>query len=289
MAILIVRWQAPSCLISCFKVWQSLMAASIQTDGQTERVNRILEDMLRMYTSKSQKDWDEKLACAEFAINNADHSSTGSTPFMLNYGHHPYLPASVLSQHRVPGVSEFVQKMQRLIAEARQFHRVSTERQTRFANAKRRDIRFAVGEWVLLSSKNLRFKTGTPKLLPRWVGPYQISKLVGEHAYELNLPARWKVHDVFQASRLERYRSDGSVQTPPPAEMLEGKDEYEVEQILYQRRVKSRGLYEYLVRWKGYSPEHDTWEPHAHLKNAPDILKDYWAKVDPRAVGLGRS
>ncbi len=53
-----------------------------QTDGQTERVNRVLEDMLRMYVSKAQTDWDEKLSCAEFAINNAEHSSTGFTPFM---------------------------------------------------------------------------------------------------------------------------------------------------------------------------------------------------------------
>lgn len=54
-----------------------------QTDGQTERVNRVLEDMLRAYVSKSQTDWDEKLACAEFAINNADQSSAGTSPFML--------------------------------------------------------------------------------------------------------------------------------------------------------------------------------------------------------------
>jgi transposase InsO family protein len=67
-----------------------------QTDGQTERLNRVLEDMLRMYVSQSQDDWDEKLACAEFAINNNDHESTGKTPFLLNYGFHPRVPADVL-------------------------------------------------------------------------------------------------------------------------------------------------------------------------------------------------
>ena len=63
-----------------------------QTDGQTERVNRVLEDMLRLYVSRSPPDWDPKLACAEFAINNADQESTGGSPLFLNYGHHPYLP-----------------------------------------------------------------------------------------------------------------------------------------------------------------------------------------------------
>jgi hypothetical protein len=160
-----------------------------QTDGQTERVNRILEDMLRAYVARSQQDWDEKLSCAEFAINNADQVSTGQSPFMLNYGHHPYLPTTVLEQYRVPGATDFVQRMQRLIAEARREHRIATERQAKYANAKRRDVQYAVGDWVLLSAKNLRFNEGTPKLLPRWVGPFQVTKRVGSQAYELNLPS----------------------------------------------------------------------------------------------------
>jgi transposase InsO family protein len=248
-----------------------------QTDGQTERVNRVLEDMLRMYVSKSQTDWDEKLSCAEFAINNAEHSSTGFTPFMLNYGHHPYLPVSVLPEFRVPAASSFVQRIQRLVAEARRTHRIATERQARYANTKRKDVTFAPGDWVLLSAKNLRFKEGTPKLLPRWVGPFQVAKSVGGNSYELILPARWRIHDVFHVSRLERYRRDGTVQPPPPAEVLEGEDEYEVEKILDHR--KARRLHEFLVRWVGYSPEHDTWESEANLRNAPAALKEYWARV----------
>jgi hypothetical protein len=256
-----------------------------QTDGQTERVNRVLEDMLRMYTSRSQTDWDEKLSCAEFAMNNADHASTGVSPFMLNYGHSPYLPVSVLDQHRVPGASAFVQRMQRLIAEARACHRVATERQARYANERRRDVKFAPGDWVLLSSKNLRFKEGTPKLLPRWVGPFQVANQVGETSYELVLPARWRIHDVFHASLLAPYRRDGSVQPPPPAELLEGEEEYEVEQIL-DHRGKSRRSYEYLVRWEGYSSEHDTWETHANLRNAPQKVKEYWDRVGQRKADL---
>jgi hypothetical protein len=212
---------------------------------------------------------------------NAEHTSTGFTPFMLNYGHHPYLPVSVLAQGRVPAAASFIQRIQRQVAEARRAHRVASERQAHYANSKRQDVAFAPGEWVLLSSKNLRFKEGTPKLLPRWVGPFQISKVVGGQSYELILPARWKIHDVFHVSKLERYRRDGNVQPPPPAEMLEGEDEYEVDKILDHR--KSRRSYEFLVRWVGYSPEHDTWEPEANLKNAPNVLKEYWRRVNRRA------
>jgi transposase InsO family protein len=252
-----------------------------QTDGQTERVNRVLEDMLRMYVSRSQTDWEDKLACAEFAVNNSEHVSTGVSPFFLNYGHHPYLPVSLLPNHRVPGATAFAQKMQRLIAEARRVHRIATQRQAQYANSKRRDVQFEEGDWVLLSSKNLRFKQGSPKLLPRWVGPFQVAKRVGTQAYELILPARWKIHDVFHVSVLERYRTDGSVQPPPPADLLGDEVEYEVERILDHRRTKGRGPnpYEYLVKWTGQSHEHNTWEPHVNLVNAPEVLKSYWNSV----------
>jgi hypothetical protein len=275
----------PSGLLQMIGTRQGLSTAyHPQTDGQTERVNRVLEDMLRMYVSRSQTDWDTKLACAEFAVNHSVQESTGSTPFFLNYGHHPYLPVSLLPNRRVPGATAFAQRMQRLIAEARQLHRIATQRQCQYANTKRRDVQFAEGDWVLLASKNLRFKQGTPKLLPRWVGPFQVVRKVGAQAYELNLPKRWKIHDVFHVSVLERYRSDGSVQPPPPAELLENEVEYEVERILSHRQTKGRGPnpYEYLVKWTGYSAEHNTWEPHANLKNAPEVLKSYWDSAEVR-------
>lgn len=171
--------------------------------------------------------------------------------------------------------------MQRLVNEARIAHRVATNKQAQYANSKRRDLQFSVGDWVLLASKDLRFKQGSPKLLPRWVGPFQVHKRIGKQAYELNLPSRWKIHDVFHVSKLEPYRRDGSVQPPPPAELLLGEEEYEVDSIVNHRRVNSRGKpkYEYLVRWTGHTSENDTWEPQENLTNAPEVLKRYWDTV----------
>ena len=60
-----------------------------QTDGQTERANGTLEDVLRHFVNPAQTDWDVKLPCCEFAVNNSWNRATGSTPFFLNYGDHP--------------------------------------------------------------------------------------------------------------------------------------------------------------------------------------------------------
>ncbi|TMW54928.1 hypothetical protein Poli38472_000475 [Pythium oligandrum] len=71
---------------------QMSTAAHPETDGQTERVNRVLEDVLRSYAT-SFGEWPSFLPLAEFAINKSVHVSTGLTPFYVNYGRHPRLPA----------------------------------------------------------------------------------------------------------------------------------------------------------------------------------------------------
>ena len=65
-----------------------------QTDGQTERVNRVLEDILRSICAAHPREWSSKLPFVEFAINNSVHSSTGVTPFFLNGLRHPRTPVS---------------------------------------------------------------------------------------------------------------------------------------------------------------------------------------------------
>ena len=81
-----------------------------QSDGQTERVNRTLEEMMRHYVSPTQDDWDEHLNAAEFAINNAWHESVCNTPFFLNSGQHPLTPASVDVDTKVPAAKSFTYK-----------------------------------------------------------------------------------------------------------------------------------------------------------------------------------
>ena len=63
-----------------------------QSDGQTERTNQVVQEVLRNFLCIEQQDWDRLIPFVEFAINNAVHSATGETPFYLNYGAHPRVP-----------------------------------------------------------------------------------------------------------------------------------------------------------------------------------------------------
>ena len=98
-------------------------------------------------------------------------------------------------------------------------------------------------------------------------------------------PDNLKLHDVFHVSLLRPYHSDGTVQ-PPPAILIEGEHEYEVDRIPdhKDKYARSKGTTrEYLLKWVGYGPEHDTWEPEVNLLYCQDLLKKYWATTESSA------
>jgi hypothetical protein len=109
-----------------------------QTDGQTERVNRTLQEMLRHYVSPSQDDWDLKLPCAEFAVNNALKAATGFTPFYLNYGRHLRSPSAVIMDTNLPAANEFVEGLNKSLARAKDSLHAAQTHMKKNADAHRR-------------------------------------------------------------------------------------------------------------------------------------------------------
>ena len=277
-------WQALCEIWKCERQFGS--AYHPQTDGQTERVNRTLEDMLRHWCSPDQDDWDKYLKLAEFACNNAYHTSVGETPFMLTFGQHPRTPASLFRQDeqgklRNPSANQFAAGMLEKVQKAQRFLMSAQARQKCFADEKRRASTLKVGQYVKLSTKNLANRAkGTAKLHPKYIGPFQITDRIGETAYKLLLPEQMKIHNVFHVSLLQPWKH--SLAGPPPAQVLLVKDDeqFEVEEILDHQDTGTakRRQRQYLVAWKGYTTEDNTWEPESNLKNASATVQAYWDK-----------
>ncbi|MBW0498756.1 hypothetical protein O181_038471 [Austropuccinia psidii MF-1] len=74
-----------------------------ETDGQTERVDQILEQYLLIYVSYHQDHWNIWLPLAEFAYNNSDHSSTKKSPFFTVYGRDPHFDSVQITQDTPAG------------------------------------------------------------------------------------------------------------------------------------------------------------------------------------------
>src|ERR1700730_3255837 len=133
------------------------------------------------------------------------------------------------------------------------------------------------GDKVWLEASHLRLPHQSSKLNPKRYGPFRISKEISSVAYRLELPASWRIHDVFHASLLSPYRettAHGPNFSRPPPELIDGEEEFEVERIISHRcHGRSRTL-QYLVKWKGYPESNNTWEPAAQI-HAPDLLKAY--------------
>ena len=137
-------------------------------------------------------------------------------------------------------------------------------------------VPFMKGEKVWLEAQNLKRSITDPKFTPKREGPFTITKVLSPISYQLHLPKTWKIHPVFHATLLLPYR-ENNVHGPnfpaPPPDLIAGEEEYEIEWILHHRGPSFRRSF--LIRWKGYSAEEDSWVPEWDLKNAKSALNDY--------------
>jgi hypothetical protein len=78
-----------------------------QTDGQTERMNRVIEDMIRHYVGPYHNDWDKSLALVEFAINNSYQESIQNTPFRAYLGYDPTTPLKAEVESKCPAANNW--------------------------------------------------------------------------------------------------------------------------------------------------------------------------------------
>lgn len=149
------------------------------------------------------------------------------------------------------------------------------DRQKTYADTKRAEVTFKVGDNVLLSTKNITLRApGSKKLAPKYIGPFPVVAKINDVAYKLELPQGYRIHPVFHVSLLKPWRGNGTYQPPNPVAFDdEGHPLWAVESILRMRERATAGrtkIREFLVKWEGFGPEHDTWEPERELRR--DLL-----------------
>ena len=250
-----------------------------QTDGATERANRTITQMLRQCINPNQKDWVSKLPTIQFAINSARSESTGYAPFFLNNGR---MPRAMIWNDASPtefsNVRQFALKKKLALISAHDSIIGARIKQTRDANRRRQHVPFKEGDFVYLSTKFIKFAKGLArKLIPKYIGPYQITKDFNNHSYRIELPAHLKkrgVHDVFHSSLLRIHvpnddrlfpgRMDTQLKDSPDSE-----DEWAVDRIQSHAESGENAVFEIL--WKSGDL---TWMPYHQIKHLP-ALKIY--------------
>ena len=182
-----------------------------QSDGQTEVVNRCLEQYLRAFTFEQPSKWHKYLPWAELCYNTTFHRVIGMTPHQALYGYNPkllptYTPGSATADEAditLIDRQQIQQQLQAHIAKAQQ-------RMKKYADSKRKEQQYAVGQWVWAKfhhykqqsvAKRLNFK-----LAKRYFGPFLILDRVGPVAYKLKLPPGSKIHPVLHVSLLKEYK-----------------------------------------------------------------------------------
>ncbi|GJP31953.1 hypothetical protein CLOM_g16451, partial [Closterium sp. NIES-68] len=275
------------------KFWKELMsllgtklamssAYHPQTDGQTERLNQIVEQLLRAACKDEISKWDLHLPVLEFAYNNATHAATGQASFFLCYGRHPLTPQKPTASATVQPAHDFITTMHQLWDRTHKRLLDIQQQQKCQADRHRNDHTITVGDQVLLDTRNLDISHLPSKLRPRFYGPFLVEAQVNPVTFRLRLPATWKIHNAFHVQLLKPYRDPNTIfvgrqPPPPPPVLVQNEPEYEVESVLAHRR-RWNGTVELLIRWKGYDPSEDSWVPESDMGNARRPLHDYLVK-----------
>eukprot|EP00253_Pinus_taeda_P002337 PITA_02337 len=249
-----------------------------ETDGQTERVNQVLEDMLRMYVMDQQSHWEKYLPLVEFSYNSSYHNSIGMPPFEALYGRPCRTPLSWdRLEDRVIIGPELIHEMEAQVNQIRQRLKEAQDRQKSYVDAHRTNRRYEVGDQVFVRIKpnksTIRFGKGT-KLSPQFIGPFKVVERVGPVAYCLALPPHLhRIHNVFHVSVLRHYVADLShnIQWRELQVSDEGVITVEPLRILERRvrQLRNRLVDQVKVQWDKYSPGSATWE------NTEDICQRY--------------
>jgi len=139
---------------------------------------------------------------------------------------------------------------------------------------------FKMGNMVFLNASNIQTTRPSRKLSHHRLGPFPINSQVGNSVYRLCLPPLMgRLHPIFNVVKLSLAPPDPipgqQTSLPPLPEIVDGEEEWVVEEILDSRMVNQR--LRYLVKWEGFGVEHNSWEPWDNV-HAPELVVDFYQR-----------
>ncbi|WVZ02844.1 hypothetical protein V8G54_023650 [Vigna mungo] len=225
-----------------------------ETDGQTEVLNRILEQYLRSFVHAHPSHWGKYISLAEWPYNTSI-SATGTSSFQIIFGKHPpSIPFYLTGSSLVEAVDSLLTSGQVLLDQLLAKLEKAQLTMKEIADRHRRDVSFQVDDWVYVRLRPYRQRSLhssiTPKLTKRYYGPFRITARIGPVAYQLDLPPTTQGPTSYYSYCL-----------PPLA--LDNKPIIEPLAILDTKMDSSTSppTKLVLVQWKGLAPEDTTWEP----------------------------
>lgn len=268
-------------------------AYHLQTDGSSKRSNKTVIQALRFHVDRSQKNWVRALRRVRFDIMNTVNKSTGFLPFQLRMGHSPrvvppLIPAVEPPQSEEDVARKIIERLAVDTATAQDNMWQAKVQQAVQANKSRSDdCNFQIGDKVLVCTKDTQrmFKRRghkrVAKLMPRYDGPFVVTAVHPESSnvtvFRPNAP---EAYSQYHTSKL-MFFSENDARLFPSREFDElgpvfapdtGLQEHYVEKIVDARR-RGKG-WQYLVRFRGYGPEHDEWKSGQELSN--NQVLDVW-------------
>lgn len=237
-----------------------------QTDGQIEAVNKCLEGYLRNFTANKQHQWHKWLHLAKQCYSTTYPSATKMTTFQALYGFEPPSLLKWTRTSKVHTVQEQQQQMQHILEILKDNLNLARNRMKQQVDLRKTERTFMPRDQVFLRlqpHKQINLKQSSRyKLQPKFFGPYKILAKIGEIAYQLELAPTNGIHNTFHVSCLKQKLGKGVL---PQLDLSilddEGKIVVESKGILQVRtkRLCSREIKEYLIKWKARDNNNATW------------------------------
>lgn len=220
------------------------------------------------------------------------------TPFFALLGYHPRMSYEhdIDKRSASESANSNIARYRETLAFLKKELAIAQERQAKSFNKHALERTYNVGDWVYLDRRNIKTNRPNRKLDWKFIGPFQILEKYGKNAYRLDLPTRFKFHDVFHVSLLEKDPSDGEIdQTTIDIDaFVEGQSEYVAEdivdsQIFEKDEVRDgapAGLY-YLIHWINQPESERTWEHVASVKHLKRLISRFHHR-HPEAAASAR-